>query len=282
MRSVSSARVALGAAALLLGAGLATTAAQSPPGSTDSPSDSGTAVNLEDVPFGPGEHMSYMVKLGIFEVGEGYMSVQGLDTIRGHPTYHLTMYIAGGVPFYSMEDKFESWLDARTLVSRRFRQDQQEGDWTRYRQFEFFPEEARFERADNDETGDLPNREPLDDISFVYFVRSLPLEVGETYTFNRYFKEDGNPVTIEVLRKDRIEVPAGKFETIVVKPIIKTDGLFSEGGRAEIHFTDDERRMLVYMKSRIPVVGNLTLHLKEVQMGTRVTEEASSGEEGWP
>lgn len=240
---------------------------QSQPDSTAGPTES---LDPAQVPFGPGERMTYQVKLGVFEVGEGYMAVEGLDTVRGHPTYHVSMYIEGGVPFYHMEDKFDSWLDVRKLVSRRFRQDQQEGDWERHRQLEFFPEERRFERADNDEEGELPTREPLDDISFVYFVRSLPLKVGETYTFNRYFKQDGNPVTIKVLRKDRIKVPAGEFETIVVQPIIKTDGMFSEGGRAEIHFTDDERRMVVYMRSRIPVVGNLTLHLKEVEEGRRL------------
>lgn len=270
MKTMTYVLATMTAAALTLGTGPAPTPAQTSSGSTGALSDSSAAMPLADVPFGPGEHMSYMVKLGIFEVGEGYMSVQGLDTIRGHPTYHLTMYIEGGIPMYHLEDKFESWLDARKLVSRRFRQDQQEGGWERYRQFEFFPEEARFERADVEDSGELPNREPLDDISFVYFVRSLPLEVGETYTFHRYFKEDGNPVTIKVLRKDRIEVPAGEFETIVVQPIIKTDGMFSEGGRAEIHFTDDERRMLVYMKTRIPVVGNLTLHLKEIEEGQTV------------
>ena len=107
----------------------------------------------------------------------------------------------------------------------------------------------------------------MDDISFVYYIRSLPLEVGKTYTLNRYFKQDGNPVTIQVLRKDRREVPAGEFETIVVKPIIQTDGLFGEGGNAEIHFSDDERRLLVYLRSEIPVVGSITLHLERIQEG---------------
>ena len=222
---------------------------------------------LAPVPFGPGELASYQVKLGVFRVGEGIMAVQAVDTIRGHPTYRVMLNIQGGVPFYQMDDTLRSWIDTRELVSRRFRQDQKQGDYERHRQFEFFPEEQRFERADVDESGELPTSRPLDDLSFVYFVRTLPLEVGETYTFDRYFQEDGNPVKIKVLRRDRIEVPAGEFETIVVQPIIKTDGIFSEGGRAEIHFTDDHRRQVVYMKTRIPVVGNLTLHLMELEEG---------------
>ena len=63
-------------------------------------------------------------------------------------------------------------------------------------------------------------------------------------------------------------MPAGEFNTIVVRPTIKTDGMFGEGGKAELHFTDDERRILVYMKTDIPnFPGSLTLHLKSIEEG---------------
>ena len=90
--------------------------------------------------------------------------------------------------------------------------------------------------------GSLDTSEPLDDVAFLYYARTLPLEVGETYTINRYFREDGNPVVLRVLRKETIRMPAGTFNTIVVQPIIQTDGLFGEGGEAEVYFTDDARR----------------------------------------
>ena len=65
------------------------------------------------------------------------------------------------------------------------------------------------------------------------------------YTLRRYFKEDGNPVVIQVLRRDTREVEGVEYNTLVIKPLIQTDGMFSEGGEAELHFTDDERRHLV-------------------------------------
>ena len=107
---------------------------------------------------------------------------------------------------------------------------------------------------------------PLDDISFLYFVRTLPLEVGDVYTFDRYFKESGNPVEIRVLRRETVEVPAGVFEAIVVHPTFQTSGMFSDGGEAELFFTDDESRTLVYMKTKLSI-GNLTLHLESAEQG---------------
>jgi len=107
---------------------------------------------------------------------------------------------------------------------------------------------------------------PLDDGAFLYFVRTIPLEVGKTYEFDRYFRPDRNPVTIRVLRKEHIRVPAGEFDAIVLQPIIKTKGIFSEGGRAEIWLSDDSNRIMLQMKSKLPF-GSLNLYLTSYQRG---------------
>lgn len=224
------------------------------------------------VPFGPGEDFRYKVKLGPINAGKAHLSVLGIDTVRGYPSYHLQMGMEGSVLFgaLSIDDDYQSWLDTRGLLSRRYIRDIHEVNHKDFRRYEFFPEELYWERADKEEWGDLPTSMPLDDIAFVYFVRTLPLEVGDTYTLSQYFKESGNPVIIKVLRKEVRTVPAGTFNTIVVQPIIKTSGLFSEGGEAEMYFTDDDQRQLVYMFAKMPVVGSLTLHLEAATRGTLI------------
>lgn len=230
------------------------------------------------VPFGPGERSTYQVRVGLFGgVGNGVMEVAGVEDVRGHPTYNLRLTIKGGVPFYKVDTRFESWLDAGKLISRRFEQDQKEGKFKRHRIFEFFPEERRWERAQSDQAGELPTEIPLDDVSFLYFVRTLPLEVGQTYTFPRYFREDGNPVVLKVLRREKITVPVGTFETIVVQPIIKTSGLFGDGGKAEVYFTDDDQRILVQLKSKVPVLKSLNLVLESYVPGERLSAEGLRG-----
>ena len=240
------------------------------------------------VPFGPGERLTYDVKLGALgRRGQGHMEVVGLDSIRGHTAYHVEMAIKGGLWMAKVEDHYQSWFDITSLASYRFIQDVDQLNRERYRHFELFPEEGRYERPDNGREWDLPTELPLDDVSFLYFVRTLPLEVGDEYSFDRYFKESGNPVVIRVLRVDTVEVPAGRFETVVVRPIIKTSGLFGQGGEAEIHFTTDERRLLVYMKSKVPLLGALSLHLTEIREGRPLrvplqTHKASGGESPEP
>lgn len=214
------------------------------------------------LPFGPGERALYQVRLGGVSVGEGAMEIVGTERVQGHLTYRARLRVQGGLPFARVRDVFESWFDPDDLLARRFHQDQQEVRYKRRRTFEFYPEQRTYVRLDNGERGALPTSQPLDEVSFLYFVRTLPLEVGRTYTFHRYFDPDGNPVVLQVLRRDTVRVPAGTFATIVVRPIIRTRGLFGEGGQAEVYFSDDERRILVQLRSRVPVVGSLSLHLR--------------------
>lgn len=219
-------------------------------------------------PFGPGEHLVYKVKVGIFGVGEGYMAVTGVDDHEDNPSYRVEMAIQGSLGPAKVNDFYQSWLDVTTLQTWRYVRDVDQVGYQSYRHWEFFPDRMRWERQDNDEAGDLGSALPLDEIAFIYFIRTLPLEVGKSYTYNRYFKDDGNPVTVRVLRKDQRETEGVRYNTIVVAPEIQTDGLFAEGGGAEIHLTDDERRIPVYVKSDLPnFPGSLTLHLRSIQSG---------------
>lgn len=218
-------------------------------------------------PFGPGEHLVYKMKVGIFGAGEGYMSVVGVEDVRGNPVYRVAMGLKGGLGPLHVDDTYQTWFDISTLQSWRYIRDIDEIGYQSYRHWEFFPGRMRWERQDNDESGDLGSALPLDDIAFIYFIRTLPLEVGKVYTLNRYFKDDGNPVVIRVLRKDRRKTEGVWYNTIVVAPEIRTKGIFAEGSGAEIHFTDDERRIPVYVKTDIPGPGSLTLHLRSIQEG---------------
>ena len=216
----------------------------------------------------PLERAEYEVKVGPFGAGTGVMEVLGQEPIDGHDTYHAVLRIEGGVGPAKVEDRFESWMDAsawndqRNVFSRRFVQDQRELGKVRQRTYELSPERKQYRRADTGETLPLNTDKPLDDVSVVFFARSLPLKVGDNYTIDRYFKADANPIVLRVVRRETVTVPAGTFETVVVRPTIKTSGLFGEGGEAELFFSDDQHHTLVRMTSKVPIIGSLSLHLR--------------------
>jgi hypothetical protein len=216
------------------------------------------------VPFEAGERLTYEIRYGPFKVGSGHMEVLGTEDVRGREAWRTRFTVKGGVPGFRVNDRLESWFDTRTLESLRFIQDLEEGKRDRERKFEIFPERGTFREGDEAEAPSV--EDPLDDAAFLYFVRTMPLEVGKTYELNRYFRPDRNPVRLKVLRRETVEVPAGKFETIVVEPVIKSKGIFSEKGHAELWLTDDSRRLMVQMKTHMSI-GSLTLQLKSHQPG---------------
>jgi hypothetical protein len=220
------------------------------------------------LPFSAGERADYQVKLGLVSVGSGFVEVAGIEPIDGAQTFHTRMRVSGGLGPARVDDRYESWIDTQGIFSRRFLQDVHEVRYRRNRGYDFDPAHRTYRRTDNGETGSIASDRPLDDLSFMYYARTLPLEVGDVYTLNRYFKESGNPVVLRVVRKETVDVPAGRFNTVVVQPVIRTTGIFGEGGRAEIYFTDDARRIPVLIKSRVPVVGSLTMALRTYRPGT--------------
>lgn len=211
------------------------------------------------VPYAVGERMEYDVRFGRLKVGSASMEVVGLESIRGASTWHTVFQVRAGNFFYRVDDQFESWIDRATGNSLRFQQNLNEGRRDVERVFDIYPERAQF--IEQGDTLQRSVRAPLDDGSFLYFLRTIPLVVGETYTFERYFRPDRNPVTIRVLRKERVSVPAGDFDAIVVQPVIKTKGIFSENGHAEVWLADDASRIMLQMKSGLSF-GSINLYLR--------------------
>lgn len=233
------------------------------------------AQNAAAVPWTTGEYLEYQLKFGPITAGTGRMSVVGTDSVRGRPVWHLRFNIAGGTFFYKVNDSYDSFLDSETLNSLRFEQSLSEGNRKRNRVYDIFPDRKAYVELGKAERPSVES--PLDDASFFYFLRTVPLEIGKRYEFNRYYNPDANPVVIEVLRKETgVSVPAGRFDTIVIRPIIKTSGIFSEGGRAEIWLTDDNRRLLVQLKTKLPF-GSLNLYLRKMQNVAPVAKPDTAG-----
>ena len=215
-----------------------------------------------DVPWTVGERLEYDVAFGKIRAGHGLMEVRAVEPIRGRPAYHIFFQVRGGIPFYRVNDVFQSWIDTESLASLRFIQDLDEGPKERERRYEIYPERRVYVdqlRAAGEEQPSVET--PVDDGSFLYFIRTVPLEVGKSYTFNNYFRPDRNPVKITVLRREQVKVPAGTFNAIVIRPSIKTKGIFSENGQAEVWLSDDASRIMLQMKSKLSF-GSLNLYLK--------------------
>ena len=228
------------------------------------------AAGTIDPPFAVGETLSYTAKLGMLSLGSGTLQVAGLDTVRGHEAFHFRFRLQGKTVFYSLDDVLESWVRTDDFTSLRFVQDFVENDKPKHKTYEIFPDSGFYRESGRDSTLATP-ADPLDDAAFFYFVRVTPLEVGKKYTYDRYFKKNKNPVTIEVVKREKMELPDGRdVQCLVLHPVIDTKGLFSKRSDTRIWLTDDAQRLPVQIRSKFPF-GTITLRLKDMVIPSSVT-----------
>lgn len=211
-------------------------------------------------PFGVGERFDYEAKLGVLKLGAGAISVEAIDTVRGVESFRLRYEVQGGVVVFHLNNVMQSWVGTGDLISRRFHQDFQENDRKYIHHFEIYPDSGYF--REDGRTKNFPTPpEPLDDAAFFFFIRTTPLVVGETYQYNRYFRQEMNPVTLKVLKREDFEMPDGKkVPCLVLQPIVGNDGIFAPRTDSRLWLTDDANRIPVQIRSRLPY-GTITLRL---------------------
>jgi len=224
--------------------------------------------SVRTYPFSVGERFDYQVKLGIFSVGRASMEAMGLDSIRGHEAFLLRLTLNGRALFFSLDDTLTSWTGTRDFRSYRFYQNNNEDGKIRKRDFLIHPDSSYYQRANRMDTTYVSVADPLDDVAFFYWVRTLPLEVGQSYRWDRYFIPDRNPVTIRVIKRQKCELPHDeKRQCLLIQPTIKSSGLLSEAADARILLTDDVDRIPVEVRTNFSF-GTLVLKLRGVRRGT--------------
>ncbi|HXX53482.1 MAG TPA: DUF3108 domain-containing protein [Thermodesulfovibrionales bacterium] len=105
----------------------------------------------------------------------------------------------------------------------------------------------------------IPTR-VFDSLSSFYYVRTLNLKVGRSVFVTVFDNKKVWDIEVQVLKKERVEVPAGQFNTIVIKPLMKSEGIFYRKGDIFVWLTDDEKRTPVMLKTQVKV-GSITARL---------------------
>ena len=170
--------------------------------------------------------------------------------------------------FYTVDDRIESILSHNPSFSSigqpvRYRIKIREGKHRR-------DKEVIFDRSNNKanyrdylknekKEFDVPPS-VFDPISSFYYLRTLKLTVGEPVYVTIFDSKKVWNVEVQVLRKERVTLPTGTFNTIVVKPNMKSEGIFYRKGEILIWLTDDAKRIPVQLQTKV-AVGHVTATL---------------------
>ena len=224
--------------------------------------------------FQAGETILYVIKYGIISAGYATLEVRDIEPVGDRQGYHILSRARTNKPMdviFKVRDKNESWLDVKSLCSLRFHQLIREGLYRREARTNYDHAQGRFtywrkrKGKEFQEEGGIPAF-VQDVLSSLYYVRTLPLEVGKSYELDANSGAKTWPLKVNVKKIEKIRVPAGRFECLHVEPILAGEGIFQHSGRLEVWLTNDERRIPVLLRSRV-LVGAFDAEMKEYSGG---------------
>ncbi len=169
--------------------------------------------------------------------------------------------------FYTVDDRVESTLLRNTGESffqpSRYRLKIREGRHRRDKEVVFNHEAGKAVYTDHlkREKKEYDIVSPIfDPLSGFYHMRWLDLSVGRPVYIAIFDSKKVWNVEVQVLRRETITIPQGKVNTLVVKPLMKSEGIFSRQGDIVIWLTDDSKRIPVKMQTKV-VIGSITATL---------------------
>lgn len=170
--------------------------------------------------------------------------------------------------FFPVDDRIESYLVSGTPplyigVPRLYRERIREG-WTRFQKDAVFDrqklEVTTTDFIRNTTTSAAISKRTYDTLSSFFYFRSVPLQVGTSYFIDIFDCKRLWNTEVQVLRREEVTTPLGRFRTVVIKPLLKSEGIFARTGDMHIWLTDDDRRIPVLMKSKV-TIGSITATL---------------------
>ncbi|NOZ25227.1 MAG: DUF3108 domain-containing protein [Nitrospirae bacterium] len=166
--------------------------------------------------------------------------------------------------FYKVDDRVESVVvrkddpggEADGWAAVRYRLKIREGRYRRDKELIFDRESATVLFVNHLEKKKKVYPVPedtFDPLSGFFLLRKRPLEVGRPvhvtiFDSNRVWK-----VRVDILRREEVKTRAGRFRTVVVKPDMKSEGIFDRKGDIYIYLTDDERHIPVLIRTKVAV-----------------------------
>lgn len=162
--------------------------------------------------------------------------------------------------FYEVRDKFESEIDASTLLPYSFTRTTREGNFS-YDDTVFF-DRKRDTAISTRKSKPIPN-DVFDIVSALYFMRTLTLDdfgPDSTYHLNFFLDDSVYRTAIKYAGSGAIKTEWGWLPCLKVKPMMAIGEVFSNKYPMIVWITDDENHIPVLGESEV-IVGSVKMEL---------------------
>lgn len=216
--------------------------------------------------FGVGERLEFSINYGPIVAGSAAMEIEEITRYNNHKCFRLVSTAKSNKffsLFFKVNDRVESLMDVYGLFSLHFEKHLREGKYRADRYVDF-DQKRHLAFADGDT---MPVKEYVQDaLSSLYYIRTLNLQVGNSVFVENHSDKKNYSLEVKVLRREKVRVPAGEFDCLVVEPMLRASGIFKHKGKLTVWLTDDQFKIPVLMKSKV-AVGSIASKLKRYTLG---------------
>ena len=216
----------------------------------------------DSLPWRVGENLTFAIKWGIIICGYATMNIREKIRLGDRDTYRIVVIARSAPffdPFYKVRNRIESYIDGENLYTVRYEKKIREGRYKKDTVI-IYDHENRV-ACENGYKFEIT--EGIQDVlSSLYYLRTKELKVGASYEFDVGTSKKTWPLVVNVIKKEEITTPLGKFKTLLVKPKLREKGIFRAKGDLKVWLTDDEKKIPVKMRSKIDI-GSITAILIE-------------------
>jgi len=213
------------------------------------------------LPFASGEKLRYTVRWRLLPAGQAELSLEkeaGPGRWKAIAKANSSGYVSN---LYKVEDEYVSTFRNPTFCSLGILKKINEGDRHREVNIQFDPRRRLALLHDGDAAGATPPKQEQfsipdcvhDILSALYFVRTQPLEVGQTLEFPLNDGARTISVRLEVQALEEVQTEAGKFKAFRVEPDVFSGHLFKQKGRLFVWFSNDANRLPVQLRAQIGI-----------------------------
>lgn len=232
----------------------------------------------ENKAFGVGEKLNYDIDYAFITAGYTEISIDTLIDIGGRECYQVVSKVRSNKVFdiiFKVRDRVETNIDVKGIYSRRYFKKLQEGKYRDTREVIYEQKRGAAHLLKNGVYKETTRIEPCaqDILSALFFVRTLEFDAGDTININLHDMTKSYPLKVKVSRRERVKVPAGEFDCLVIEPFLETEGMFHSKGKIEIWLTDDDRKIPVLMRTEIVIIGHIDAKLSKYTPGKPVEYE---------
>ena len=222
--------------------------------------------HVENTAFKVGEYLKYRIHYGFINAGIAELKVEKKVSRQNRPVYHMVgtgRTVGMAEWFFKTRDRYETYMDADSIVPLEFIRDVNEGGFKINRHIIFDHKKNKaVDIKDKNKSFDIyENAQDL--LSTFYYARCLDVtnaKVGDQIPVSMFLDHEMFGFSFKYLGMETLDTDLGKVKCKKFVPLVQEGRVFSEKEGMTLWVTNDKNQVPIRLETEL-AVGSIAIDL---------------------